>query len=500
MTKMKTWKCEVCGYIHQGEEPPETCPICGVDREMFSLMEAVSVTAAPEGSSVWRCTICDYVHQGEKPPAKCPICGAEASLFEPKKVKSVEETDSMAGKQIVILGAGIAGLTAAENARFTSPDADITLVSKESGLPYYRLNLTRYLASEVPEEGLIMQPESWFSEKKIVLLENEAKKIDRQQKRLIMLDKQELSYDRLILANGSHPFVPPIPGITRDGVAVLRTVNNARKILQLARSGASCICIGGGLLGLETSGALSRQGVEVTVLEGFKWLLPRQLTEPAGLLLQDHVEKLGLTVRCGVQVKEIVGDEGVSGVRLTDGTEIQADFVILAAGVRPNSYLARQCQLKVKNGVLVDDLMSTSDPNIFAAGDVAEHRGLLYGIWPASYSQGMVAGINAAGGYAEFQGIPPSNRLKVLDVDVFSIGQIQANDASIQFYEEKTAETYQCLLCRDGRLIGANLYGDTSLAGPIKEAIENSIQIPELSEILEKFPSLADMYKRTYGS
>lgn len=479
MATAKSWKCEVCGYIHRGENPPETCPVCGVGADQFTLFEAVAEKPQSD-QKTWRCTICGYVHSGE-PPDLCPVCAAPKEHFEPVEAKP--QTPGQSGQRIVIVGAGIAGLSAAEEARITAPNAKITLLSKEQELPYYRLNLSRFLAQEIPQESLYIHTRQWFDQNRIDLAVGEVAQLERDDRRVTLRSGEHYEYDRLVLTNGSHAFVPPIPGVTREGCHTLRTLADSVTITERASSGAKCVCIGGGALGLETAGALAKKGVDVTVLEGAPWLLPRQLSQPAGTLLQKYIERLGIRVLCGVKIKELTGDEAVEAVVLEDQDAIAARVVVLATGVRPNSYLARQGGLKVKSGIIVDDNMATSDPNIFAAGDVAEHRGVLYGLWPASYAQGVVAGKNAAGGSADFLGIPPSTRLKVLDVDMFSIGQTQPQDASFQVVDHLQEETYRRLVSRDGRLVGAILYGDTSMASPITEAIESGSQILESPEL-----------------
>ncbi len=486
----QAWKCDVCGYVHQGGEPPESCPLCGADREHFSPLQLVASQPEPAASSnQWRCSICDHLHSGPQPPASCEVCGAAANLFE--AVAAEISLCREAGiEKILILGAGIAGLTAAEEARKCSATAQITLVSREAGLPYYRLNLTRFLAGEVTAADLPVQPQSWFAAQNIALIEGEALQIDRPGQQVVLRDGRSFAYDRLVLANGSHPFVPPLPGATRDGVHTLRTLRDAELILQRLQPGLQCICIGGGLLGLETAGALARRGVQVTVLEGHPWLMPRQLPQAAGELLKAHLQKLGIAVHCGVQIQELAGDEHLRSVILADGRELPAELAVVSAGVRPNSCLPRQAELKVKNGLIVDDQMTSSDPKIFAAGDVAEHRGSLYGIWPASYAQGMVAGINAAGGAAEFPGLSLATRIKVLDIDLFSVGRLNLADASFRLVEKTANGSYCGLVCRDNHLVGAALLGDTSLAAVLKEAIEDEVQLPELPELQGMFPEL----------
>ncbi len=490
MSDVTAWKCEVCGYVHEGLEPPANCPVCGVDREMFSPLAAPQAAPAGLPPTSWRCTICDHVHEGAEPPAECPVCGASANLFEP-----VTEAGSTAGAgetgPVVVVGAGIAGVTAADRARATAPDVDITLVSQEPGLPYYRLNLTRLLAGEVDSESLPLQPESWYADRRIDLVQGEVTGIDRTARKVRLRDGRELNYRRLVLTTGAHAFVPPIVGASLEGVHVLRSVRDAGAILERVQSGARCVVIGGGLLGLEAAGALHRQGVQVTVVEGFGWLLPRQLPEPAGRLLADHLQELGIRLAAKAKVTAIVGDQQVRTVALEDGRSLEADFVVLSTGVRPNSYLARQVELKVDRGVLVDDGMFTSDPDILAAGDVAEYRGEVQGIWPTAYAQAVVAGINAAGGATEYATLPRSNRLKVMDVDLFSIGVVATDDGSYQEWERRSNGAYIRLVSRDGRLVGGALYGDTSLAGPLKEAVESGRQIKECSELTDCLPTWA---------
>jgi len=495
MNETASWRCEVCGFIHTGDAPPDICPVCGVGSELFMAMETEPAKEAPESVSLWSCTICDHVHEGDAPPEICVVCGATRKFFEAEKQQSAVLEPDADVEKIVVLGAGIAGMTAAEQARNVAPGVAITLVSGEAGFPYLRLNLTRFLAGEVSEENLVMQEEPWFTRNRIDLIEGIATAIDRKERMIRLRDGRSLHHDRLVLANGSHPFVPPIPGVTLAGVMTFRTLQDAHEILERVGPDTHAICLGGGLLGLETAGALMKRGIRTTVLEGDSMLLPRQLAEPAGRLLRDHLESIGIDIRCGVMVKEITGNDAVRGVRLDSGEEIQADMVVLTTGVRPDTYLARQSDLTVKSGVIVDDRMTTSDPDILACGDVAEHRGVLCGIWPTAFAQGRVAGINAVGGNATYLGLPPSHRIKVLDIDLFSTGQFQPPDASYRMFEEQESGVYRRLVCRDNRLVGANLYGDTDLAVEIKEAVELGKQIPELTAILDGIPGFRRFLK-----
>jgi nitrite reductase (NADH) large subunit len=484
MAVVTRFKCEVCGYIHEGDAPPDTCPVCGVGPEMFTPYAEPRPEPPAFAAQRWRCTICNEILTADAPPQTCPVCSADASWFVAYEEKETRVESDAGPERIVIVGGGVAGLSAAESARQHAPDAAVTLIHKEPDPPYNRLNLTRYLAGEVKASELPLRSAAWYAERRIDLVAGDVVRVDRQGRLIELRSGTMVGFDKLVLANGSHPFVPPLMGAARGGVLSLRTKAHAEQILERARPGTHCVVLGGGLLGLETAGALARRGADVTVLEGFAWLLPRQLAQPGGVLLRERIEALGVEVRCNARAAEIVGDEDARALRLADESELAADLVVLATGVRPNSHLARQCGLAVKGGVVVDDQMRTSDEDIFAAGDVSEHRGIVYGLWPAALLQGRVAGTNAAGGESNFAGIPPATQLKVLDIPVFSIGQFMPTDGGYQVLERQAGGTYQRVVCRDGTLVGANLVGDTALAGPIREAVQSGLQVAEAAQLL----------------
>jgi nitrite reductase (NADH) large subunit len=485
----KRWQCQVCGYLHEGDEPPEACPVCGVGADLFEPYAAPTVAPPVAAAKLWRCTICHLVAEGDTPPQKCPLCGADASQFVPYAAPPEAVAAQTERERIVVVGGGVAGLMAAEAARRHAPQATVKLVCKEPDAPYHRLNLTRLLAGEIGEPELALHPAEWYAEQRIELVFGDVARIERDEHAVALRDGTRLGFDRLVLTSGAHPFIPPIPGTAREGVYALRTKAQASSILARVRPGTPCVCVGGGLLGLEAAGALRSRGARVTVLESFEWLLPRQLARPGAELLQRRIEALGITVRLQARAAEILGDEDVRAVKLADDTELAAELVVLAAGVRPNSHLARQCGLAVRSGVVVDDEMRTSDPAIFAAGDVAEHRGVVYGLWPSALAQGRTAGTNAAGGQAEFRGIPPATQLKVLGIPVFSIGQFQATDGSFRVLEYAAPDVHRRLVCHDGVVVGANLIGDTSLAGRVRDAIDATVPLAELGDLLTHFAS-----------
>lgn len=426
----------------------------------------------------FRCLICGYIHTGDAPPRKCPIYAASSDQFEPYAQPTPEIVAAATSPdiQVLIIGSGIAGLACAEELRQHSPTVRITLISAEPHLPYYRLNLTRYLAREINESHLPIYPAAWYEEQRIELLLDQAViGIDRTARQVLLADGGRRNYDKLVLATGAGPFVPPIPGSQLPNVLTVRTIDDARRILDQVQPGEPLLCIGGGILGLETAGALARGGASVTLLEAADYLMPAQLNRNAAACLRHFVADLGIAVREGVRIEAIVGQEQCEGIRLAGGEILAARYVLITAGVRPNLALARSCGLTVHKGLVVDDLLRTADADIFAAGDVVEHNGQLYGLWQAAQYQGKIAARNVLGLVTRFGGIPRSNVLKVLGLDLFSIGEFNPAAPGDVFLEEETADGYLAFNLRQGLLKGSIVIGDKILAGQVRQAIDQAV-------------------------
>ena len=382
-------------------------------------------------------------------------------------------SDSDLSTQYLIIGGGIAGVSAAEAIRSLDATASITIVSGERDLPYFRMSLTRYLAGEVVREKLDLHDQAWYQANQIELLTGlQVKEILPEQKQAVLSDQRKIAYEKLILANGASPFVPPITGHELPGVMTLRSLEDAQTILRTCEKPVNIVCIGGGLLGLEIAGAISRHGAKVTVLEALDWLLPRQLGQQAALILQKEIEKLGINVIVPAKVKQICGSETVEAVELDDGSLIPADLVLISAGVRPNLGLAKQAGLALNRGVVVDQHMQTSAPEIFAAGDVSEFEGICYGLWIPAKKQGEVAGRNAVGEPTIFKADAPSTKLKVLGIDLFSIGQFSPSQEGDRLVTWQDEDKYASLLLRNEVIVGANLIGKTGLDLKVKKAVE----------------------------
>jgi nitrite reductase (NADH) large subunit len=395
--------------------------------------------------------------------------------------------------RVVVVGAGIAGVSAAEAVRQTLPGAGVVLVSEEIGLPYYRLNLTRYLDEEITADQLAIHPSSWYDAQRIRLLQGcRVTALHLRSRQLTLGDGQQLPYDKLILATGARPFVPPILGADQEGVLCLRTIQDAERILALAKSGRPCVCVGGGILGLEAAAGLARRGVEVTVLDQASWLMPRQLNRQAAGILAGHLQRLGLKLCYEARTKAIVGYGSGLQVVLQDGRAFPAGLVILAAGVRPRLEMAKEAGLRVDQGVVVDDLLRASAPDVFAAGDGAQHQNRLYGLWNVAQYQGMMAGCNAAGRVSTFGGIPRSNTLKVVGLHLTSIGVFEPEPGRDVVQQAADADGFVHLVFRDGLLSGAILIGERVQAAAVHKAIETK---RDFSVLLSRNAPLAEFLR-----
>ena len=364
----------------------------------------------------------------------------------------------------VIVGNGVAGTSAAEEIRKQDPEGSIHIFSIEDMPFYYRIRLPEVVAGDVQEDTLVARSPKWYKDQDIHLhLETRVTEIDAQKKTLATDEGQAFPYDRLLLANGSHSFIPPIQGADKPGVFALRTMQDVREIRKWAQSSDQAVLIGGGLLGLEAGNGLRKLGKQVTVVEVFPRLLPRQLDAKGASRLQSMLEDMGFRFCLGAKTTSIEGEHAADKVILDDGTSLPADLILVSAGVRPNLELARQMNLDLDKGVQVNELLQTSRPDIYAAGDVTEFQGRVYGIWPAAQEQGRLAGRNMAGaGQPQaYQGTVMANTLKVVGIDLASAGEIDAegrHDARIK----EDDRCYRKIVLDGRRIIGCILLGDTS--------------------------------------
>ena len=379
---------------------------------------------------------------------------------------------------VLIIGNGIAGLTAARALSEGGVDVEVTT---QEAHPYYpRPRLYGFLAGEIEREALYAYSPAWYEERGITLhLGVGVVGLDPSAKQIRLADGRPVSYERLLLATGSHPFIPPIEGVEQEGVFTLRTIEDGLAIRRWAEGARRALVIGGGLLGLEAARALGTLGVEVTVLEMASYLLPRQLDAEGGALLSKRIEAMGIEVALNASSRAILGAGRVAGVLLEDGREIEGDMVLISAGIRSNVQLAQEAGLEVQQGVIVDEHLRTSAEDIYAAGDVAEFRGRVYGIIPAAIEQARVAAANMVGREGvEYRGTVPSNALQVVSIDCASIG-VHHPPAGVGYLELRRsgAQGYKKLVLKDGRLVGAILLGYRKDVAPISQLIRKEADV-----------------------
>jgi len=390
----------------------------------------------------------------------------------------------------VIVGGGLAGTMAAKGLRELDPSAEIDVVGEEQ-YPYYpRPNLIEFLAGNIPYERLFAFPEGWNERQGIRIHSGEtAVRIDPGTLEVETKKGRVLACDRILLASGSSARVLPLKGGDRKGVFVLKTLDDARAIIDYLKDHPRAAVLGGGLLGLEIARALVTRGALVTVFEYLNRLLPLQLDDQGAGLLKSRIESMGITVRLGASAEEILGNGGgVTGLRLKGGGEADADMVVMAAGIQPATGLARGAGLDVDRGVVVDDFLRTSRPGVYAAGDVAQHRKRIYGIIPASFEQARVAAANMLGREKKYEGTVPSNTLKIAGVFVTSVGGVNPESGDREVFVKRDPETgvYKKIVLRNGVLDGAIWMGTKKGAAEITRLASAGKDVgPWKKEILE---------------
>lgn len=359
---------------------------------------------------------------------------------------------------VLIVGNGLAGTLAAKSLRELDPDLGIEVLGEERHPYYPRPNLIEYVAGRLPLEKIFAFPEEWAARQGITLrLGEKVARILPAEKKVETAAGAVLSYDALLIATGARAALPPVPGVDRKGVFVLRTLDDAHDLIAYLEGHRRVAVLGGGLLGLEIARALRGRGGEVRIVEFFDRLLPRQLDPAAAAILKVQFERMGVPVVLGAVTKEILGDGAVRGLRLEGGAEIEADGVVVAAGIKPEIGPAKEAGLIVGRGVVVDDRMRTSDPAIYAAGDAAEHRGRIYGIIPAAFDQARAAARNMLGQDVPYAGTVPSNTLKVAGLAVTSVGEFGAEGPGVESLVRSDPDKglYKKIVVRDGRAVGA---------------------------------------------
>ncbi|GIL41336.1 nitrite reductase large subunit NirB [Roseiterribacter gracilis] len=376
----------------------------------------------------------------------------------------------MGKERLVLVGNGMAGMRTIEEILTRAPDRfDITVFGAEPHGNYDRIMLSPLLAGEKSFADITLQDRAWYEERKIELITSEAVvAIDRDARTVTGAHGTLRGWDRLLLATGSNPFVPPVPGVNLPGVCTFRDKADVDTMLDAARKGGKAIVIGGGLLGLEAANGLALNGMDITVLHLMPSLMERQLDGDAAALLAADLQRRGIKILTQAETVALTGDAHVTGVQLKDGTHLPADLVVMAVGIRPNASLAKDSGLEVKRGVLIDDGCTTSDPGIFAVGECVEHRGVTYGLVAPIWDMAKVCADRITGADKEkcFAPVASATRLKVTGIEMLSLGDFSGGDGTEDLvFRDPGRGVYRRIVLRDDKVIGAVLYGDARDGG-----------------------------------
>ena len=406
--------------------------------------------------------------------------------------------------RIVVVGNGMAGQRLLSELVARGRSGGMCAIGAEPQEAYNRILLSSVLAGDKSLADIALAGRPWYAANGIELISGDAvEAIDRSAKTVRTASGRVVSYDRLVLATGSRPIRLKLPGIDLDGVATFRDLADVTRMCTLS-AGARAVVIGGGLLGLEAAAGLVRRGVSVSVVHLASDLMERQLDAPAASLLAEALAARGIKLHLGAQTQAILGTGGrVAGVRLVGGETIPADLVVLAVGIAPETALACAAGLACGRGLLVDDAMRTSDPDIFALGECVEHRGHVFGLVGPIWEQARVLAETLCDRPASYEGSALATSLKVSGIDLFSAGTVREGpDAETLVFADPAIPAYRKLVLREGRLEGALLYGDIEDASWYAELIASARSVEALrdrlvfgrahAEAAESMPHAAD--------
>jgi nitrite reductase (NADH) large subunit len=369
--------------------------------------------------------------------------------------------------KLVVIGNGMAGIRTVEELLKIAPDFyDITVFGDEPHPNYNRILLSPVLAGEQTIDDIVLNSREWYADNGITLHAGKrVNKIDRTRRIVTAEDGTSAEYDRLLLATGSRPFILPVPGKDLDGVIGFRDIKDVDAMIDASSRYKKAVVIGGGLLGLEAANGLKIRGMEVSVVHLQDWLMERQLDRTAGRMLQKSLEEKGLQFLMGRQTESILDDSNgrVRGLRFKDGSEVEADLLVMAVGIRPNFELAKSSGIHCERGIVVNDTMQTFDPRIYAVGECVAHRGTTYGLVAPLFEMAKVCATHLGNfGIGRYTGSVTSTKLKVTGIDLFSAGDFSGGEGTEEIVlHDAMGGVYKKLVIKDDKIIGSVLYGDT---------------------------------------
>ena len=420
-----------------------------------------------------KCLVCGEIFDSSL--KTCPVCGVGPENFVPVEDAYTGYTNPTQEK-FVILGGGAAGFNAAKAIRERNATASIIMVTNESVLPYNRPMLTKSMMVDMTGDTLAIESADWYEKNNVNCILNTAvTKLDANAKTITLEDGKQFVFDKCIYALGSECFVPPIDGHTLPEVVAIRRISDADKIKAMLPNVQDVVVIGGGVLGLEAAWELRKAKLNVTVLEAAPQIMGRQIDEAAAEVLTRQMDKHGIALHTGVQIRSIDGTDHVSGVTLADGTHFPAQLVIVSAGVRANVALAKEAGIEVDRAIIVNEKMETNIAGIYAAGDCAQFNNINYALWSEAVDMGYAAGANATGDEKAYETVPGVLSFNGLNTSLFALGDNGKNPKlaykTLELHDDKKG-TYKKYYFINNRLSGAILIGDTSEMVQLIEQVE----------------------------
>lgn len=404
--------------------------------------------------------------------------------------------------KVVIIGNGVAGTFTAQHIRNQDDNIEIEIYSQEN-YPYYtRIKLPELISENVTIDDITVFKEEWYKNKNIKThLNKKIVKINPTNKQIFIENEEgPVSYDKLILATGSMPNIPPIKNAVEmigKGVFTLRNINNALEIRDYIKNTnvKKAVIIGGGLLGLELAKQIKNCNLDTTVVEFFPRLLPRQLDVGCGGMLKEEIEKMGIKVVLDAATEEIVVNGAIQGIRIKDGKEIEADIVLIQAGIRNTIDLAKEANLETNRGIIVNEYLETSIEDIYAVGDCLEYKNQTWGIIPACLEQSKILAASVLGKKnVTYEGTVPKNTLKIVGIDLTSVGIYDPSDKDlvgagweIMKNIDKKSGCYKKIVLKDNTLKGAILFGEKNAIPYVNKNIEKTINESELREAINLY-------------
>ncbi|OCL27948.1 pyridine nucleotide-disulfide oxidoreductase [Orenia metallireducens] len=383
-------------------------------------------------------------------------------------------------KEVVIVGSGIAAISAIKAIREHDKECRIELFGEEDNYPYNRIKLSKRLMDDIKIDKILLEKREWYDENDVkVYLDTKVTAIKPESKEVVLDNGERVSYSQLVLANGAKNAAPPIAGIDKEGVFTLRRLADSREIKAYAEDSNKVLIIGGGVLGLEMAWVLSQAGKEVMIAEICPYLMPEQLDEKSCKILEEKVSEHNIEILVATSIKKIVGQDKVEGFITGEEKKIECDMVIYSTGIRPNLDILEGTNIKTDFGVVVNNRMQTNYPDIYAVGDVSEIDSKGFGLWPIAIEQGKIAGYNIVDEDAIYQHINPTVMLNAFGLSLFSIGD--KNDQNgINIICEQQEDKYIKVKIKDRVIIGAIVIGDMSKSATLRKAVNQSLELDDL--------------------